>query len=224
MMEGPPPLLDGSSDEEAWLESENDSEGSGTGESSWSGSDVPGSPSWLLKLAAQSVVEPETCMAELRTGSSAGGNERVHLEEAASFVLARMKQTQSGLQVRCLAVLFSIYSSSARRYQIRRRARSLVDTLLFGRMVFVLRHSTAAVRAQHVMKHDQCIQMVRSYHVFVGELLISTPEYCCCTEYQVHQYSNTTPASTAVVYSYEICCELWLSRETKWASCECTAD
>lgn len=110
-MEGPPPLLDESSDDQAWIESENDDEGSGTDES-WSGSDgpdVPGSPSWWLTLAAQLEILPETCVEELRTGGSTGSNERVHLEEAASFVLARMKQTESGLQVRCIAVKSCCY-------------------------------------------------------------------------------------------------------------------
>lgn len=107
VMEGPPPLLDESSDDQAWIESEGDDEGSGTDES-WSGSDgpdVPGSPSWWLTLAAQLEILPEICVDESRSGSSTGSNERIHLEEAASFVLARMKQTESGLQVRCLAVL-----------------------------------------------------------------------------------------------------------------------
>lgn len=105
-MEAPPPLLDDSSDESsdaAWIESENSDEGSDSDESSsCSGSDVPGSPAWWLSLAAELELEPETCTTEWRAGSNSagGGNGLVHAEEAASFVLARMKQTQSGLQVR----------------------------------------------------------------------------------------------------------------------------
>lgn len=97
-MEGPPPLLDESSDDGAWIESENESEGSGTDES-WNGSDVHGSPSLWLAMAAQTILqlEPETCMVH---DSETGSNSRVHLEEAANFVLARMKQKESGLHVR----------------------------------------------------------------------------------------------------------------------------
>lgn len=109
-MEAPPPLLDESSDEEAssvesfdrnpgWL-SESDSE---MAESE--SSDEP-PPAWWLLQAAQ-LFEHKTCT----TGedSGVGGDccscgevrppDRAQVEEAASFVLGRMKQTQSGLQV-----------------------------------------------------------------------------------------------------------------------------
>ena len=111
-MELPPPLLDGSSDEEAtpvdfseflgWLR-----EGESEMAESESSDEPP--PAWWLLQSAQ--FEHETCTGsdDARTGIGGGGGggevrppDRAQLEEAASFVLGRMKQTQSGLQVGCL--------------------------------------------------------------------------------------------------------------------------